>query len=84
MIRLSERLDFRLSSREFISLLVLCLFSGRAVRYNPISAIKTWLIRFMDKPAWGMTMASRPLSLPLHTYVINLAYGLVGAAFYHR
>ncbi|KAH9066140.1 4-hydroxybenzoate polyprenyl transferase [Lactarius vividus] len=34
--------------------------------------------------AWGMTMAARPLSLPLNTYAMNLTYGLVGAALLHR
>lgn len=32
---------------------------------------------------WGMTMAARPLSLPLHTYATNFTYGLVGAALLH-
>ncbi|KAI9445930.1 4-hydroxybenzoate polyprenyl transferase [Lactarius indigo] len=30
----------------------------------------------LGKPAWGMTMAARPLSLPLNTYAMNLTYGL--------
>ncbi|KAH9051797.1 4-hydroxybenzoate polyprenyl transferase [Lactarius vividus] len=34
--------------------------------------------------AWGMTMAARPLSMPLETYASNLIYGLVGAALSHR
>ena len=38
----------------------------------------------MGKSAWGMTMAARPLSLPLHTYARNVTYGLVGAALLHR
>ena len=38
----------------------------------------------IGKLAWGMTMAARPLSLTLHTYAWNLAYGLVGAALLHR
>jgi len=33
--------------------------------------------------AWGMTMAARPLSLSLHTYAMNLTYGLIGAALLH-
>lgn len=47
-----------------------------AVRHDDLANI--------GKLAWGMTMAARPLSLSLHTYAMNLTYGLVGAALLHR
>ncbi|KAI0267872.1 4-hydroxybenzoate polyprenyl transferase [Gloeopeniophorella convolvens] len=33
--------------------------------------------------AWGMTMASCTLSMPVGTYAFNLVYGLIGAALLH-
>ncbi|KAI0247027.1 4-hydroxybenzoate polyprenyl transferase [Lactifluus subvellereus] len=33
--------------------------------------------------AWGMTLAARPLSLPLQEYAFHLAHGLVGATLLH-
>jgi 4-hydroxybenzoate polyprenyltransferase len=63
-------------------------FAGSMLIVWPCSALSPAVrhddLTNMGKLAWGMTMAARPLSLSVHTYATNLAYGLVGAALLHR
>jgi hypothetical protein len=40
-----------------------------------------WLLGLYGKP---VVMDSRPRLLPLHTYALNLTYGLVDVALFHR
>lgn len=73
----------RLSYHVSISLPARCLCSGPSV-WTIVLLSLILADGFSLISAWGMTLAARPLSLPLQQYAFNLTHGMVGAALLHR